>query len=90
MKTTQLTIRGVDKPLAEMLRGEAVKRGQSLNRTVIALLRKAVGLDSAQPSSRPREHHDLDFLIGSWSKEEADAFDARLKEMRQIEPEMWK
>jgi hypothetical protein len=35
-------------------------------------------------------HHDLDRFFGTWTKEEADAFDERLREQRQIEPEMWK
>ena len=87
MKTTQLTIRGIDKTLAKVLRGEAARRGVSLNRTVVTLLRKAVGLEPAKPPARRQEHHDLDFLIGSWSKEEADAFDERLNEIRRIDPE---
>lgn len=51
---------------------------------------EALKLSSVQPSSHLHEHHDMDFLIGSWTEEEADAFDARLKEMRRIEPEMWR
>ncbi len=35
-------------------------------------------------------HHDLDRFFGTWTNEEADAFDAALHAQRQIEPEMWK
>jgi hypothetical protein len=37
-----------------------------------------------------RRYHDLDELAGSWSKQEADAFDQALGKQRTIDPEMWK
>jgi hypothetical protein len=35
-------------------------------------------------------HTDLDDLAGSWSRDEADAFDRALAEQRAIDPELWK
>ena len=32
-------------------------------------------------------HHDFDHLAGSWSIEEADAFDAELSLLRTVDPE---
>jgi hypothetical protein len=34
-------------------------------------------------------HHDLDRFFGTWSTAEADAFDAAVREQRQIDPDMW-
>lgn len=34
-------------------------------------------------------HHDLDHLKGTWSAEEADAFDAELAAQRTVDPDMW-
>jgi hypothetical protein len=33
---------------------------------------------------------DLDELVGSWSKQEAEAFERALAKERTIDPEMWK
>lgn len=39
---------------------------------------------------RARElHYDLDHLAGTWSEEEAAAFDTALAEQRRIDPELW-
>jgi hypothetical protein len=35
-------------------------------------------------------HHDLDHLAGTWSDEEAAAFDAALLEQRRVDPELWR
>lgn len=34
-------------------------------------------------------HHDLDHLAGTWSEEEAAAFEAALAEQRRVDPELW-
>jgi hypothetical protein len=40
--------------------------------------------------SRPEKalYHDLDFLCGTWTKNEADEFDASLAHQRMIDPEL--
>jgi hypothetical protein len=35
-------------------------------------------------------YHDLDHLAGTWSKEEAEAFEKLIAEQRTIDPELWK
>ena len=65
-------------------------------RDIAGLLRRDVdqkvqGVAASLMSSKPVVHHDLDHLFGVWTKEEADEFDAFLKEHRSIiDPEMWK
>lgn len=84
----QLTVRGVDRALDESLRQEAERRGLSVNRTVLALLRESFGL--AENGSPPATiHHDLDHLAGTWSEEEYDAFQGALGEQRRIDEELW-
>ena len=49
--------------------------------------------EKAAGAGKPKERviqHDLDRFFGTWTKEEADAFDEALREQRQIDPEMWK
>jgi len=87
----QLTVRGVDASLERGLRAEAKRRGLSLNRTALQLLRQALGGDSrARSEPKLGRHTDLDHLAGTWSEEEAAAFDAALVDRRRIDPELWR
>lgn len=43
---------------------------------------------SAKPNNA-RKTNDLDALAGSWTKEEADAFDEHLADQRKIDPELF-
>ena len=92
---TQLTLRGVDPALDARLRHEAERRGLSVNKTVLDLLRRATGLRDEKYEAVGEIRgpdglfHDIDHLVGGWTKEEADEFDRELASMRQIDPEDW-
>ena len=81
-----ITLRNVPKALSDKIETEAQRSGKSLNKTVIDLLTQSL----AEPKSKRQTYRDLDFLIGSWSQEEADEFDAFLREHRTIDEEIWK
>lgn len=83
-----ITVRNLPPEIARAIRDKSRKERRSLNQTVISLLEEATG---ATPKSRPPTvHHDLDHLFGVWTKEEADEFDAYLKESRSvIDPKDW-
>jgi DNA-binding ferritin-like protein (Dps family) len=83
---TVITVRNLPPKLAKAIREKARKERLSLNRTVIKLLEEATG---ATKDIRKVVNHDLDRFFGTWTKEEADAFDQALREQRQVEPEMW-
>lgn len=88
----RLTVRGLDVRLARALQAEAKRRGASINRTVLGLLYESTGLTqkpSATPES-PTTFTDLDHLAGTWSAEEADAFDRQLRELRPVDAELWR
>jgi len=38
---------------------------------------------------KPAKNNDFDGFLGSWSPEEADRFDAALRQMRQVDPADW-
>ena len=83
---TAITLRNIPQTLQEVIRKRAGKDGLSLNKTVIRMLEEAAG----QRTTTGRElHHDLDHLAGTWSDEEAAAFDAALAEQRRVDPELW-
>ena len=82
-----LTVRGIDEPLSNALRHESERRGISMNALALDLLRRGLGIGrQTQPV-----HHDLDFLFGTWTKEEAEEFDKVVEEeFEQIDWDDWK
>ena len=80
-----VTLRNVPPELADRLEEEAKAAGTSMNRTVIRLLERAMGL-----ADRRRRHDDLDHLAGKWSAEEARTFERELARQRRVDPELWR
>ncbi len=66
--------------------GQAEKT--SVNKAVIELLEESAGGKAKKKA--PVRYHDLDHLAGTWTKEEAAAFDKLIAEQRMIDPELWK
>ena len=81
MKT--LTIRNVPDDLHEALKREKERRGQSLNQTVVDLLRQRLSPD-ARPSNGLRA------FAGDWTEEELREFEQATAEFEQIDEEMWR
>lgn len=80
-----ITLRNLPEQLWRIIRQRAATEGISLNRAVIQVLEERLG-----PGTGPAQlHHDLDDLAGSWSEEEARAFDRALAAQRTIDPELW-
>jgi hypothetical protein len=82
-----ITIRGIDPELEKSLRSSARENADSMNTTILKLLRKALGLDKPMPFP---EYHDLDDLAGTWSKEDEEEFNRVQKELSEIDEELWK
>ncbi len=84
----QLTVRSVKSDLHNALKAEAARRGVSVNRVVIMLLREAVGLTNG---SRQNDavFDDLDYLAGTWTEVEAVEFEEQLASQRVIDEGMW-
>ena len=82
-----ITLRNLPASLARTIRQRAKKKGVSVNKVVISLLQDHLGESETR---LVRRYHDLDGLAGSWSKQEAEAFEESLATQRAIDPEMWK
>jgi hypothetical protein len=81
-KAHQYTIRGVPPSLHRALQQKALARGVSLNTVVVEALQAEAGFGAA-----PKQHTDLDDLIGTWVHDEA--VDRALAEQRQVDPKDW-
>lgn len=82
-----VTLRNLPASLDRTIRQRAKKKGVSVNKVVISLLQDHLGESESRPV---RRYHDLDALAGSWSKQEAEAFEKTLARQRAIDPEEWK
>ena len=67
----------VEKAILEISRREKI----SLNKATLRLLEASL--------RRPAVNTDFEEFFGTWPADEADAFDAALRAMRQIDPADW-
>ena len=76
---------GVDEAVDKRVREMARKNGTSINKTLQALLRRALGLDV-------RADHRADFadVAGRWSQADVDEFEAATAELSKVDAEDWK
>lgn len=81
-----ITVRNLPPKIARAIRERAKTDQTSLNGAVIRLLEERLG---APPRRSTKRHHDLDFLYGTWTAEEADQFDDFLSGQRRIDPDLW-
>jgi plasmid stability protein len=81
-----ITIRGIDEETDSRLRKMAEESGDSINTTILKLLRKALQLDKDKPYP---EYHDLDSLAGTWSEEERAEFEKSQEGFSQIDRDLW-
>jgi hypothetical protein len=83
MKT--MTIRNVPPDLATALDSERRRRGLSLNRTVLELMRQALGLDGDGLHS-----NGLRQMAGTWSEAEFRQFEKNVAPFARIDDELWR
>ena len=83
MKT--MTVRNVPTEPAQALDQERLRRGLSLNRTVLALLRNALCVPSVAVRSNGLRH-----LAGTWSEEEYRAFELAGAPFGEVDEAMWR
>ena len=85
----QITIRGISGKVERIVRKQAREKGLSLNKTLVALLEKSVGVTPGDVKGVGL-HHDLDELSVVWAREDAAAFDRSLQSQRSVDEELWK
>lgn len=81
MTATQITVRNVEPELSRQLRAISAERGESLNTTVLRLLRDAVGLDARRERLRR--------YVG-WSNDDLEEFNAVLRAQRVVDERHWR
>ena len=80
-----LTVRNIPPELGEALEKERRRRGASLTRTVIDLLRQGLGL-----GLEGRRRNGLRGLAGTWTAEQHAQFEAAIASTEQVDEELWR
>ena len=81
----QITLRGLPPELEQAIRKRAAEEHKSINRTIRDLLQQALGVESSDDKRR-----DLSDLAGSWSDEDAQAFERATGIFDEIDEEVWR
>lgn len=82
-----MSIRGLDDRSLARLKRQAGQEGASLNSLVVRLLQ---GADSAPKGSALQKFDDLDALAGTWSKQDARAFERHTAAFSEVDATLWK
>ena len=80
MPATQITLRNVDPELSRRLRAVSAERGESLNSTVLRLLKDAVGLDARRDRLR---------RYVTWTADDLAEFTDALHAQRVVDERYW-
>lgn len=81
-----MSIRGLDDRALARLKSQAVQEGSSLNSLVLRLLQ---GTGTPAQSSALKKFDDLDALAGTWSDEEAQAFERNTAAFAEVDTALW-
>lgn len=84
-KMRQITLRQVPENIDTLVRLISKKQNKSINKTIIALLEKALGLKENSNKKR-----DLSKLAGTWDKSQTEEFIKNTKLFDKIDMEIWK
>ncbi len=80
-----LTIRDVPDDLARALAEETQRRGEPLDRAVIDLLRRALGVGAG-----PGYDNGLGRLAGTWSEQDLAGFEEATRCFEAIDADLWR
>lgn len=83
-----ITLRNLPPDVARTVQQRAKQNKTSVNKAAIELLEESTG--GKAKKKVPVRYHDLDDLVGTWTNEEADAFDKIVRSFRTIDPDLWK
>lgn len=84
----QLTVRGFGDELGMAMRQLAARENISLNQAALRLLRRGAGVGEDVERSRT-VGTSFDHLIGSWTAQQADEFEAALKDLETVDKDAW-
>ena len=86
----QMTLRDIPEEVEMVARNEASRKGISLNKAFLSLLRKGMQQTKVQTSSATSQSNStFSRFCGTWNEEDAAEFDDALMAQRKIDNEAW-
>jgi hypothetical protein len=82
-----ITIHGMEKPLASMLKAKAQEEGQSLNKTIKQLLESALGIKVPAKGAFSKDFTEFRDV---WSHTDLNIFRKATEDFSSIDKEDWK
>ena len=83
-----MSVRGLNDKTLSRLKRRAERAGESLNSLTVRLLEESVGKPG---KSRPlQKFDDLDALAGTWTEQQAQAFERDTAGFGEVDPALWK
>jgi len=82
-----MSIRGLDEQALARLKSQAEQEGSSLNSLVLRLLQSTNA--APPPDGALHKFGDLDALAGTWSEEDAQAFERQTAAFAEVNPALW-
>ncbi len=84
----QVTLRGLPRKIEEMIEKEARKKGLSFNKAFVSVLERAATGKKGGKNKKRNLYHDLDHLLGVWTKGEFEEFQRNLEVQRKIDKQL--
>jgi hypothetical protein len=81
-----ISIHGIDKPLADLIRSKAESEGLSINKTIKNLLETSLGVKTQRDD---KNRGDFEEFLGIWSKAELKEFEKKTGDLREIDRADW-
>ena len=81
---SQITLRQIPDALEKQLRSLASKNKTSLNKVVLTLLMKSLGISAESGKKR-----NLTDLCGTWTRNQFKEFQRNTEDFNRIDPEIW-
>lgn len=82
-----MTIHGIDKQLAALIKSKAESEGLSINKTIKKLLETALGI---KPQPPQKNLDDFKEFCGVWTEAELKDFEENTSNTRVVDPGDWK
>ncbi|MDA8139159.1 MAG: hypothetical protein M0036_10960 [Desulfobacteraceae bacterium] len=81
-----MTIHGIEKHLADMIKARAESEGLSINKTIKKLLETSLGI---KPPQNKKHLNDFKEFCGVWTADELNEFKEKTSDTRKIDPKDW-
>lgn len=81
-----MTIHGIDKQLADLIKSKAEAEGLSINKTIKKILETSLGM---RPRPEKRNLDEFKEFCGLWTKADLDEFEENTSDLTTIDIDDW-